>query len=205
MLVSIYPDDISTREFVTSPDGYDRSEVKAYLQVLASEQHSLRQEVEALRAQRSDDGPTVGDEVASVLTTARAAAEDAVRLATKEADELRGRAQDDSDRLRRATSEASQKVRAEADAYAEQVRGEAEAEARRLLDETNDRIEQLLAGAATVRDKLLGLDEILAGARSEIIAAAGALDVPSVRSVPPPPPPAREEADVVDLREAQIG
>jgi cell division septum initiation protein DivIVA len=194
--MSIYPNDISTRDFLVVPEGYDRDEVRTFLQVLAREQQVLRDEIETLRAEMTPDGDP-GAEVATVLLAAKSAAEEAVRLAVKEADELRGRAQDDSDRLREATVAASEKTREEADREAARARDLAERDARQTLDDATERVERLLDGAAKVRDRLFGLDAILGSVRSEVAQAAGALD--DVER------PVSEAPVTVDLREVSAG
>jgi cell division septum initiation protein DivIVA len=194
--MSIYPDDISTRDFLVVSEGYDRDEVRTFLQVLAREQQALRDEVETLRAEINTDGDA-GSEVASVLLAAQSAAEEALRLATKEADELRGRAQDDSDRLRKATVVASEKTREEAERDAVQAREQAERDARQTLDDATERVERLLDGAEKVRDRLFGLDAILGSVRSEVAEAAEALD--EVER------PESEAPVMIDLREVSAG
>jgi hypothetical protein len=190
--MSIYPDDIGAREFLVVPEGYDRDEVRTYLEVLAREQGALRAEIDALRAELADEGD-VGSEIASVLSAAEAAAEEAVRLAVKEAEELRGRAQDDSERLRKATVAASDKVRDEADREAARAREKAELDAKRKVEDVSARVEALLEGAVKVRDRLYGLDAILGSVRSEVAEAAGALDAPAHEPL--------ETEKTIDLRE----
>jgi hypothetical protein len=141
----------------------------------------------------------VGKEVALVLETAKASAEDTIGLAQEEADRLRKRAEIDTERMRLATMEASDRAREEADLYAFTTRAEVDSEARRRLEYTNARIERLLAGATKVRDRLFGLDAILASARNEIGEAATVLDdVGDLDTSDVPPAP------VVDLRTVRL-
>lgn len=198
--MAMYSDDISGREFVVAQEGYDRGEVRAYLEVIAREQQALRDEIASLRGDHRDEGD-IGSEIANLLETARATAEEATRQAAEEADAIRMRAEQDADSLRQATIDASDRAREEADLYAFETRANADRETREKLRETNARIEALLEGASSVRDRLFGIDATLVGLRSELKQAAESLD-PSVEKVklaatpPPPPPPA-----VIDLRE----
>jgi DivIVA domain-containing protein len=198
--MSIQPDDVAQQDFIVAPEGYDREEVRNFLEIIANEHRALRQQIEELRQQLSEEG-AVGPEVALVLESAKGAAEEAVRLASKEAEELRGRAEDDAERLRRATIEASDRVRDEADTYAFETRAEADREARRRVDETNAQIETLLDRATRVRDRLVALDGVLGSVRTEVGEAYAALDYTmSSTDVP-------DAADdkVIDLREASVG
>lgn len=202
--MSIYPDDIATRDFVIAPEGFDRDEVRSFLEVLARDQQALRDELDVLREERAGQGG-VGAEVADVLETAQRAAAEATRLANEQAAAILGRAEEEADRLRREATEAADRAREEADLYAFETRANADKLAREKLADVNERIERLVGGAGKVRDRLFGIDAILASVRSEVALAAESLDAEDLARVetaapapPPPPPPAPE---VVDLRE----
>lgn len=173
--MSMHPDEIAGRDFVIATEGYDRDEVRAFLEVVGRDQQALRDEIAQLREEVVGEGE-IGKEIALALEAAKIAAEEATRRATREADELRKRTISESEELRRATVDASGKVREEADLYALETRAEADRETRRLLQETNDRIERLLDGASQVRDRLLGLDSMLEGVRLDVGEAASALE-----------------------------
>lgn len=192
--MSMYMDDIATREFVVAQEGYDREEVRAFLQVIARNQRALQDEVAGLREQRSS-GEDIGSEIAGVLQNARQAADEAIRQAREEAETIRARAEQDAEVLRQATVDASDRAREEADLYAFETRAKADREVRDKLRETNEKIETLLDGAGTVRDRLFGIDTILVSIRNEVAAAAESLDdvdhgVATAEVPPPPPPPA---------------
>jgi cell division septum initiation protein DivIVA len=199
--MSMYMDDIATREFVVAQEGFDREEVRAYLEVVARNQRALQDEITALREQ-SSSGEDIGSEIAGLLQNARATAEEAIRHAREEADAIRARAEQDAEVLRQATIDASDRAREEADLYAFETRAKADREIRDRLRETNEKIEALLQGAAKVRDRLYGMDATLVSVRNEIAVAAESLDdVHEVKTadVPPPPPP----PTVIDLTEAE--
>lgn len=202
--MSMYSDDIGIREFVVAQEGYDREEVRAYLEVIAREQQALRDELTQLR-DRTAVGSDVGSEIAGLLQSAREQAEETTRLANEEADAIRARAEADADILRQATIDATDRAREEADLYAFEARSNADREVREKLRQTNEKIEALLAGAAKVRDRLYGVDTTLVTLRNEVVMAAEALDgveVEEVRtaSVPPPPPPPA----VIDLTDSSL-
>jgi vacuolar-type H+-ATPase subunit H len=196
----MYLDDLATREFVVRQEGYDRDEVRAFLEVAARNQRALQDEIAGLREQQTT-GEDVGGEIAGLLQNARTLADEIMRKAREEAQEIRLRAEDDAELLRQSTIDASDRAREEADLYAFETRAKADREAADKLRTTNERVEALLDGAGTVRDVLYGIDTLLVGVRNEIASAADALDSAGgakAAQPPPPPPPA-----VIDLTEAE--
>lgn len=198
-----YSDDVAAREFVVATQGYDRDEVRAFLEVVAREHQALRDEIESLRAEQAGQGG-IGHEIANLLETSRRQADEAKRAAAEEADAIRARADADADRIRQATADAADRAREEADLYAFETRAQADREVRDKLRETNERIEALLSGASKVRERLFGIDTILASVRNEVAQVAESLDSDEIEAVEiaelpaPPPPPA-----VIDLREVE--
>jgi len=201
--MSLYSDEVARREFVVATEGYDRDEVRAFLEVVAREQQALRDEIDSLRAENSGQGD-IGNEIANLMEMTRARTDEAIRLATQEAESIRARAEEDADRLRQATIEAGDRAREEADLYAFETRAAAEREVRDKLRDTNEKIEALIAGATKVRERLFGIDTILASVRNEVAQVAESLDASEIETVEtaqipaPPPPPA-----VIDLREVE--
>ena len=201
--MSMYSDDVAAREFVVTTQGYDRDEVRTYLEVIAREQQALRDEIDALREEQAGRGD-VGHEIANLLEATRSQTDEVKRLAAEEAATIRARAETDADRIRQATTEATDRAREEADLYAFETRAAADREVRDKLRETNEKIEALIAGAAKVRARLFGIDTILASVRNEVAQVAESLDASEIETVEtaelpaPPPPPA-----VIDLREVK--
>ncbi len=196
--MSMYMDDIATREFVVAQEGYDREEVRAFLEVVARNQRALQDEIAALREQRST-GEDIGGEIAGLLQNASRTADEAIRQAREEAETIRARAEQDADVLRQATIDASDRAREEADLYAFETRAKADREVRDKLRETNEKIENLLDSAGKVRARLFGSDAILMSVRNAVSIAAESLDgvdegIETADVPPPPPPPA-----IIDL------
>ncbi len=204
------PGDIANKDFFSAPDGYDRAEVRAYLQMVAADQRALLERLEALPATSEALGE-VGSEVAVVLQQARALADRMTQEAHEKAVELRERAEEESRGLRSATSEATERFRQEAEDYAYEVRNAAERAAREQQLHAADRVGRLLAGESSVRERLYSLEITLQGMRGELKEAAEAV-LPEVAKVPPPLPPTfepstkvqTEEPPVIDLREGQV-
>ena len=198
--MSMYLDDLATREFVVRQEGFDRDEVRAFLEVVARNQRALQDEIATLREQGTA-GEDVGGEIAGLLQNARSLADETLRKAREEAQEIRLRAEEDAELLRQSTIDASDRAREEADLYAFETRAKADQEAAEKLRKTSERVDALLEGAGNVRDILYGIDTLLVGVRSEIASAAESLDgtgeIKGAQQPPPPPPPA-----VIDLTEA---
>ena len=200
--MSMYLDDLATREFVVTQEGYDRDEVRSFLEVVARNQRALQDEIAGLREQQSN-GEDIGGEIAGLLQNARTLADETLLKAREEAQAVRLRAEEDAELLRQSTIDASDRAREEADMYAFETRAKADKEVRERLRDTNERIEALLDGAHKVRDRLFGIDAILVSLRNEVAVAADSLDGSEAEletaDVPPPlPPPA-----VIDLTEAE--
>ena len=204
------PEDIAHKEFFSSTDGYDRDEVRAYLEVVAADQRALLDRIEALSA-RADDIGEVGSEVASVLRQAQDLADSMTRDAHYKAIEVREKAEEESRLLRTATAEATEKLRQEAEDYAYEVRTAAERVAREQQLNAADRGGRLLAGESSVRERLYSLEVTLQGMRGELKEAAETV-LPELSKVPAPLPPsaptfepsarvhAEEGPTVIDLR-----
>ena len=200
--MSMYLDDLATREFVVTQEGYDRDEVRAFLEVIARNQRALQDEIAELREQRAS-GDDIGGEIAGLLQNARTLADETLHKAREEAQAVRLRAEEDAELLRQSTIDASDRAREEADLYAFETRAKADREVRDKLRDTNERIDALLEGASKVRDRLFGIDTILVSLRNDVVAAAESLDenngeIKRAELPPPPPPPA-----VIDLTEAE--
>ena len=162
---SLTPELIQAQSFTSNFRGYDPSEVRSFLNRVATELRAWRERAEQLESawhsaeERAARPPVldedtlmaaVGEETASILRTARAAAAD---LRTKAADE-------------------SERAVSEARAEAERLVAEARAESEKLLSTARSDSEQLLSEARTESDKLRSdareeSDKLLAEARSE--------------------------------------
>ena len=181
------PEDIARKEFFSSSDGYDRNEVRAYLEMVAADQRALLERIESLSA-RSDGIGEVGSEVATVLRQAQDLADNMTREAHYKAIELREKAEEEARSLRAATSEATEKLRQEAEDYAYEVRTAAERVAREQQLYAADRVGRLLAGESSVRERLYQLEVTLQGMRGELKEAAETV-LPELSKVPAPLPP----------------
>lgn len=167
---SLTPELIHSRAFTVGFRGYDQSEVRDFLNRLATEIRSLREQAERLESQwrsaeeRAARPPVldeetlmaaVGDETAAILRTARASAAD-----------LRTKAAEDADRIRLESESLLADKTKEAEEAAAQILDAAKTERDRILeraraeaDEIRGKSEQeralTLEGANATRERIL--------------------------------------------------
>ena len=205
------PADIARKEFFRASDGYDRAEVRAYLEMVAADQRALIERLESLPAP-TDGAGEIGSEIAAVLEQARELADRMTQEAHEKAVAERERAEEESHLVRSATSEAAEKLRQEAEDYAYEVRAASERAAREQQLQAADRVGRLLAGESSVRERLYALEITLQGMRGELKEATETV-LPELSSVPPPLPPTfepsakvrtEESPSVIDLREDDV-
>jgi DivIVA domain-containing protein len=200
----ISPDEITRKEFLPSPDGYDREEVQAFLRIVAADQHRLLDRIEELTP--TDDGVAeVGTEVAAVLKRAGDLARNLTTEAEERAAATRRRVEEESQMLRNATAEAVDRLRQEAEQYSYEVRVAAERTAREQQFNAADKVGRLLAGEAAVREKLYALETTLQAMRGDLRDAAESV-LPEMKDIgrPLPPAPPEDRPAVIDLREEPV-
>lgn len=204
----ISPQEIAHREFFAAKNGYDKDEVRAFLNVVARDQRELLDRVQAL-ADRGDEFSGLGGEISSILQQAGETAERLVSEAKAKAAEVRSRAEEEAHLLRKATEDSTDRLKEEAEQYAFEVRNSAEKAAREQQVNTVERVGRLLAGESTVRERLYSLELTLQGIRGELKGAAEGV-YPELTNLAPPAPPEAPPAlgadesgsiPVIDLRE----
>ncbi|HVA73154.1 MAG TPA: DivIVA domain-containing protein [Acidimicrobiales bacterium] len=167
---SLTPESIHARAFTVGFRGYDQSEVRDFLNRLAAEIRSLREQAERFESQwhsaeeRAARPPVldeetlmaaVGEETAAILRTARASAAD-----------LRNKAAEDADRIRLESEGLLGEKTKEAEEAAAAIVDEARTEAERILERVRAEAEQIRAkadqdrtltieGANATREKIL--------------------------------------------------
>ncbi len=206
--MSLSLQEITGKQFFASSDGYDKAEVTAFLEVIASDQQALLDRIEELsRSSEGVDG--IGAEVARVLQSARDTSDQLVCKAEESALETRRRLEDEAEMLRSATAQATDRLRQDAEQYSYEVRIAADRAAREQQLEVADRIGRLLAGESTVRERLFALENTLQAMRGDLKDAAEAV-LPEIRQIVPPLPPAPptrvqdEPLSLIDLRDDRV-
>ncbi|HEX4864900.1 MAG TPA: DivIVA domain-containing protein [Acidimicrobiales bacterium] len=158
---SLTPDLIQARTFTQGFRGYEHSEVRDFLTRIATEVRALRERAEQLESawrsaeERAARPPVldedtlmaaVGEETASILRSARAAASD-----------MRARAGEDSERLVSGAREEADRIRAEAETVLADERKNAEETAAGIVEAAREESAQMLesvrAEAETIRAK----------------------------------------------------
>ena len=167
---SLTPELIHARAFTVGFRGYDQSEVRDFLNRLAAEVRSLREQVETMESnwrsaeERAARPPVldeetlmsaVGEETAAILRTARASAAELRTKAAEDADRVRAEAQGVlSDRTKEAEEAAAGIVeRAEAEAAGILEKAQAEAEQIRAKAEQDRAL--TIEGANATRERIL--------------------------------------------------
>lgn len=167
---SLTPELIHARAFTVGFRGYDQSEVREFLNRLATEIRSLREQVERLESQwrsaeeRAARPPVldeetlmaaVGDETAAILRTARASAADLRNKAAEEADRVRLESESLLGEKTREAEQAAAQILEQAKNERDRIveRGRAEA------DEIRGKAEQeralTIEGANATRERIL--------------------------------------------------
>jgi DivIVA domain-containing protein len=137
------PADIASPSFRTRMRGWDPDEVQAYLVELARQVQELRAERDRLASQVAEVGvkdlklefETVGREVASVLESARQAAESMRARAAADASRWRSEAVAEAEAERRRARSDSENLRGDAWTTAEELLRQSQTEAQRILVE----------------------------------------------------------------------
>ncbi|MEY2566120.1 MAG: hypothetical protein QOE35_649 [Actinomycetota bacterium] len=128
--VTLSPDEIERRVFLVSLRGYDKDEVHAFLNQVATDYRH------ALASADGDGDPfeRLGDEVASVVRTAVEQARQLRERAAAEVEELLASAEADASALRAHAQADADRIRAEAQYIADQAKEQAVAEAIAQVD-----------------------------------------------------------------------
>jgi DivIVA domain-containing protein len=141
--MALTSEEIATKEFLTGLRGYDKDEVRSFLQTVAGEFESAGRGAEAAPAPAAPaagaaaggDWSNLGDEIAAVLRTAHDQAATLRGEAETEAAKLRGDAQSETSKLRADAEADAARLRDEAQSETSKLRADAEADAARLRSE----------------------------------------------------------------------
>jgi len=121
------PDDIQNKEFDQAMRGYEKEQVRAFLNTVASDYRS---------ALRLGNYEAVGEEVGRILQTVNDSAAALRKKATAEAEEILNQAEAEARSMRHSATEEAAKLK-----------NQAEVEARGLRDHTNQQVKELAQDA----------------------------------------------------------
>lgn len=150
------PEEIEQKEFLNGLRGYEKEEVRAFLEAVATDQKRLTEELARLKSRSTDPMEMVGQEVGAVLKSAQDTAALLETKARKESEALVSQAQQRAEQMLSEAQERVSSMTSKASQQAESVRSKAEAYA------TSKREEADSYAAATRRTA----DEYSAGVRS---------------------------------------
>ncbi len=166
---SLTPELIQAQSFTTAFRGFDPAEVRSFLSRVATEVRAWRERAEQLESawhsaeERAARPPVldedtlmtaVGEETASILRSARAAAADMRAKATEESERLLGDARRESEELLSSARSQSEALLSEARTEGDKQRSDAAAESEKLLTEARSESQRMLEEARTEADHL---------------------------------------------------
>ncbi|HWL65619.1 MAG TPA: DivIVA domain-containing protein [Actinomycetota bacterium] len=175
------PEEIEHKDFLLTLRGYDKEEVRAFLEAVASDYRALTS-----AARDRDDVPDtayeqIGREVGTVIQVAKESATAMKRQAEAEASEMRTRADREAQKIREAATNAAKRLHDEADKYSIEARSQADLEASAKIRDSHKRLERLQSTESKVRQRLYSLEAMIANLRRELETSdelgAGELDL----------------------------
>ena len=166
--VPFSPEEIQTKEFLLTLRGYDKEEVRAFLQSVASDYATLKKAADASDEVPDNAYEMIGREVGTVIQVAKDSAREMKRKAEEDATQARMRADQEAARIREAAQNAATRLRDEADQYATEIRASAEKEAADKIRESHKKLERLQSTEAKVRQRLYSLEAMIQNLRQEL-------------------------------------
>ncbi len=181
------PEEIENKEFLSALRGYDRDEVRGFLQDVADDYRALldmlKQRQQSMPSVK-DPYDVVGVELGQILKVARESGDRLRKKAEAEAGSLVGKSEQEAKSIRDSADKAARKQREEADRYARQVRAAADREAADKTSRAAATVEQLREAEAKLRERLRSMESIIRAVRDEL----GAEEGPRTERRPAPGP-----------------
>lgn len=180
------PEEIASKDFLTTLRGYDKEEVRAFLRAVSAD---YARAVDAAQTHGATGASfeSLGSEIAQLLQNAQDAADHLRQEAEEEAGELRRRAQERARAVHDAATESANRlmkeaeqravevraraetetteIRSSADAYAGEVRSAAERDASTQLQAATERVERLRSTETDLRQRLGEAETVLSWLR----------------------------------------
>ncbi|MBW3594656.1 MAG: DivIVA domain-containing protein, partial [Actinobacteria bacterium] len=179
------PDEIQTKEFEQAMRGYDKDQVRAFLNTVASDYRA---------ALRLGNYEAVGEEVGRILQTVNDSAAALRQKATTEAEEILSQAEAEAKSMRDSASDDAAKLKNQAEVEAQGLREHTNQQVKELTEEaerrvveleaqvrkdTEDRIREANERVESLRQAERDLRGRLDRARDMLAAITGELDEPS--------------------------
>jgi DivIVA domain-containing protein len=165
--VPFSPEEIEKKDFLLTLRGYDKEEVRAFLESVAADYATLTE------AARDKEVPSsayedIGREVSTVIQAAKESSAEMRRQAEAAAHELRARAEREATRIRESATQAAERLHAEADRYAVETRAATDRETAGQIEASRSRLERLQSTEAKVRQRLYALEATIQNLRREL-------------------------------------
>jgi DivIVA domain-containing protein len=211
--VPFSPEEVEEKDFLVTLRGYDKDEVRAFLQAVSADYKAALESSRSAGAVSGDAFASLGQEVGHVLQTAKESAEAVRRKADEEAGALRARAEQEASGVRDAAGKAAKRLTEEAEQYAIGVRASADRDATERIRETTRRVERLQTTEAKLRQRLYSLETMLHAIRQDIESAQETdmeenedLEPIAGEDIPSSTPPAKKSSasDDKDIDESEI-
>lgn len=132
------PDEIQRKEFDQGMRGYDKDQVRAFLNEVAADYRA---------ALRLGNYEAVGEEVGRILQTVNDSAAALRSKATSEAEEILARAEADARQLKDGAQEDATKLRNQAEVEARGLREHTDQQVKELVDEAEKRVQDMIREA----------------------------------------------------------
>jgi DivIVA domain-containing protein len=210
----ILPEEIATATFSRARQGYNQAEVETFLQEIAADYAAALEKM--VLGQEETPELDVGQEVNSILRTARESASGLLQRAQEDAEAIQKAATEKAQGIETQASEArvrafeqasqeANRIKAQADEYSFELRNRSEAQTRETVERAEQRARQLYAYNQELSQHLEEIERLVGALRGEIDSPRKAwpeqpADEP-IRMGEPPSSSDREERMIGDMDE----
>jgi DivIVA domain-containing protein len=169
--VPFEPEEIENKEFLAALRGYDRDEVRAFLQDIADDYRALMDMLQQRQPAPSpikDPYDALGAELGQILKVARESGEKLRKKAEAETSTVVARAEQEAKAIRDSVEKAARKQREDADRYARETRSRADREAADKTTRASASVDQLREAEAKLRERMRSMEAILRSLQEEL-------------------------------------
>lgn len=184
MAEGLSAEEIERADFSIGLRGYDRDEVEAFLRTVAAQQRRLHEEVDASRRRADKPYHVFGSDVGELLQHAK-----------DSADALTRKAEQDADAIRQEARKAAAAAREKAGQEAQGVLKVAEYDAGERIKAAEQRVAELGAEEARVREKLQAVRAEIESVTARLLQVERSLEGPQPRRTEPRPEAAASAPD----------
>ncbi|MGH2821281.1 MAG: DivIVA domain-containing protein, partial [Actinomycetota bacterium] len=165
------PEEIENKEFLSTLRGYDRDEVRAFLQDVADDYRGVLQLLNQRQkpvATVKDPFDVLGVELGQILKVARESGGQLRKKAEAEASTLMEKVDQEARTIRESADKQARRQREEADRYARDVRSRTDRDAAEKTRRAAETVEQLRRAEAKLRERFASMEGILEALKREL-------------------------------------